>query len=482
MRSICMSDPGAAIRACALLSFVWCVPQAWSQTSYLDNGVIRIGVDLTRGGAISYLSESGSSSSVVNIRDLGRYVQQSFYSGPDPFIPVGATQHPAYAGWGWNPVQAGDVYGNRSQVLSSSNDGTTLYVESIPKQWALSNVDSECTMETWITLDQNRADVRCRLTNYRADTTRYSARHQELPAVYTVGTLHRLFTYTGSAPFTGASLTQIVNNGPPWEYWNSTENWAALVNNQDWGVGIYHPGAYLTVGGFHGTPGSGGPSSVNTGYISPLLTELLDHDIVYAYNYTLILGDLHDDIRAFVYADGPDPRPTYVFGRDRQSFQPVNLTDPTPPYAGHWPLTLDQPDPQLKGPEGWWDAADVPVLYIRAAYDTSNDEAEVFFAGEDGVFTGSQRLTLTIIPDGEIRTHEVDLSSHALYTGPITRVRFDPIISRVSGDRVDLYSITSEPPSVAVPAVSEWGIAVMYLLTLTAATLMIARRGKRVVA
>jgi hypothetical protein len=99
------------------------------QTSYLDNGQIRIGVDLARGGAISYLSLSGTSDNVVNVHDLGRYIQQSYYAGPQPFIPPGAVQHPAYAGWPWNPVQAGDVYDYTPQLLACSNDGTTLYVK-----------------------------------------------------------------------------------------------------------------------------------------------------------------------------------------------------------------------------------------------------------------------------------------------------------------------------------------------------------------
>ncbi len=439
--------------------------------------MIKIGVDLARGGAISYLSESGSSSSVFNTRDLGRFVQQSYFSGPDPFIPAGATQHAAYAGWGWNPVQAGDVYGNRSQVLAYTNDGTTLYVRSAPKQWALQDVDSECTMELWITLESNRAHVRNRLSNARSDTTRYSARHQELPAIYTVGTLYRLFTYTGTTPFTGDSLTQIINSGPPWEYWSSTENWAALVDDQDWGVGVFHPGAYLTAGGFHGPPGVGGPSNDSTGYIAPLHTEFIDHNIVYDYRYTLILGDLNNDIRAYVYAHKPNPRPTYVFGDNRQNFYPANLSDPAPPYGGFWPLTLDQADPQIVSPPGWWDAADVARVYIRAAYHTQQNQAEVFFAGEDGLFTGDKRLPITIIPDGKPHTYEVDLSSHPLYVGVITRLRFDPIVIRTSGDTVDLYSITSEPPSIAIPAVSAWGMTIMCLLALTAATLVIAPRG-----
>ncbi len=425
---------------------------ALSQITYLDNGVIRVGVDLERGGAISYLGEHGSGSSVVNIYDLGRYIQQSYYSGPDPFIPPGATQHPAYAGWGWNPVQAGDVYGYPSAVIDSYNDGSTIYAMSVPKQWALRNVDSECTMEVWVTLDENRVHVRNRLVNARNDTTRYGGRHQELPAIYTVGTLHRLFTYTGSAPFTGDGLTQIHNSGPPWAYWNSTENWSALVDNNDWGLGVFLPGATLTVGGFAGSPGWGWPASFNTGYISPLHTDLIDHDIVYEYEYTLILGDLHADIRSYACANAPAPGPNLLFHRDRGHCLPRHLSDSSPPFDGFWRLILDQHDPQVTLPPGMWDASDVPRIYIQAACSTATDHAEIFFALEDGTFSGDRRVQFTVIPDGQVRTFQVDLHSHPLYSGAITRLRFDPIISAVAGDFVDLHSITSVDPA-SVPAV-----------------------------
>ncbi len=443
-RGNAVKHPGILLAMYAVLPVVCSVPPARADTSFLDNGVIRIGVDLARGGAINYLSESGSSSSVVNIYDLGRYVQQSYYSGPWPFIPDGAVVNPTWVNIGWNAIQAGDSFGFPSQVLDSSNDGTTLYVKCIPKQWALMNWDSEAAMEMWVTLDENRVHVRNRLVNNRSDTTQYPAHGQELPAIYTVGTLHRLFTYAGAAPFTGANLTEIINNGPPWTAWLSTEHWSALVNDQNWGLGVFHPGTLVYNGGFHGTPGIGGPLNDNTGYITPAHWEILDHDITYEYEYTLILGDLYDDIRAYAYANEPDQRPHYVFHQDRQHCYHENLADQGPPYAGFWPLTLDQNNPQVFGPWSLWDSADVPRVYIRAAHHTQYDQAEVYFAGADGVFSASRRVPVTVIPDGEVHTYEVDLASHSLYTGIITRLRFDPVATRVPGDSVDLYSITSQ--------------------------------------
>jgi hypothetical protein len=174
----------------------------------------------------------------------------------------------------------------------------------------------------------------CRI-NHRADRTQYPARDQELPAVYTVGRLHRLFIYDGPGPFTGAPLRQVNNSGPPWASWKATENWAALVDDGGRGVGVVHPGVYSYIGGFHGPPGKGGPKDNPTGYIAPVRQEVLDHNIVYEYRYALVLGTL-EEIRAYAVAHRvPDTRPDYRFDRDRQHWTNSGAADAGfPPGAG----------------------------------------------------------------------------------------------------------------------------------------------------
>jgi len=211
--------------------------------SYLDNGVVKVGVDLAKGGSITYLSVSGTANNVINSYDLGRQVQQSYYSGPSLYNPSNKI-NPSWNPWPWNPIQTGDSYNNTSQVLTQSNDGQTIYVKCIPKQWALNNVPGECTFESWIKLSNNVVVVSNRLLNARSDTTQYTGYDQELPAVYTIGTLSRLVSYAGNAPFTGDAVTNLPNNPPPvWNHGSATESWAAQLNTSDWGVGIYNPGA-----------------------------------------------------------------------------------------------------------------------------------------------------------------------------------------------------------------------------------------------
>ena len=209
-----------------LITTVLCIGCPNSDMSYINNGVIQVGVDLEKGGTITFLADANNLDvNLINSADLGREIQQSYYSGPQPY----GDPHPGWPNWPWNPIGAGDCYGNASEVLEHINDGTTLYVRSIPMQWALDNVPGECTFEKWIELDGNAARVHFRLNNNRSDTTVYPARHQELPAVYTTDRFHRLFSYTGGAPFTWGPLEHIENSGPPWAYFQGTEKWAALV-------------------------------------------------------------------------------------------------------------------------------------------------------------------------------------------------------------------------------------------------------------
>src|SRR5262249_8125594 len=142
--------------------------------AYLDNGVIKVGVDLGRGGSIGYIADAKEGANVVNTHDLGRWIGQSYYAGPRPF----GTPHPGWKDWPWNPVSAGDVYGSPSKVLEKKNDGKTLYVKSIPMQWALRNVPGDCTFETWLTLEGRTVRVRNRLTNERKDVKQYPAMDQ----------------------------------------------------------------------------------------------------------------------------------------------------------------------------------------------------------------------------------------------------------------------------------------------------------------
>ncbi len=455
----------------ALVSFLWPVysaPAAERGLSYLDNGTIRLGVDLDRGGAIVWLSRSKGAAdgpaeppNVVNNFDHGRQVQMSFYSGPVPFTAGDKRPAKHWEHLGWNPVQAGDDFGHGSRVIEHENDGRQLRVKCVPLQWPLDNVESECALESWITLEGNRVLVRGRLVNRRSDHTQYPAMRQELPAIYVNGPYHRLLTYTGERPFTEGPLSRIErrpDDPAPWATFTASEHWAALVDEHDWGLGVWSPDASLFAGGFAGEPGQGGTHDSPTGYLSPTLAEVLDHNIEYEFRYVLVLGDLAE-IRRSVYQRPERPAPPeYRFARDRQHWHFVSAADQGWPIEGELRLKLDQDDPQLIGPEGFWQATDAPRLYIHGAWPPGPDQAEVFFkTAAEPDFSPEKKVTLPLIPDGQYRVYSVDLSQAAGYRGGITGLRFDPLPEGRSGTIVRLRSIGFREPKPAgdSPAVKQ---------------------------
>lgn len=413
----------------------------------LDNGIVRVGLDLSRGGAITHLSR-GDGPNRVNNHDLGRQIQMSYYSGPIPYEPGGRKPMPFWSGLGWNPIQSGDVYNNRSRVLESRFKKTRAYVKSIPMHWPLDNVPGECVFESWVELRGPVAHLRQRITNRRDDKTQYPARPQELPAVYLNGPWHRLITYRGDRPFTNAPTEEVPKrpwdeNGP-WTTFHNPECWAALLDDQGDGVGVWSPGNPILSGGFVGEPGKGGTLDGPTGYIAPIRTEILDHNIAFESRCSLIVGNL-SDIRGWVARQPrPPARPSWRFQKDRQGWHLVNASDRGWPVRGFLDIALDRSDPQLVGPPSFWRAADAPVLVIDARSDQES-MGEVFWSRHDAPsFSPERRLAFRLPGDGRRQLIRVRLSDHPEYRAALTQIRIDPAPGGIAGSRMQLYGVWLE--------------------------------------
>jgi hypothetical protein len=422
--------------------------------SYLDNGTVRLGVDLDIGGAITYLSKSGNDENIVNNHDWGRQIQMSFYAMPSPYFPDnGKKPREEWAFIGWNPIQSGDVYGNPSKVIAHRNNGEEMYVKCIPMHWPLDNEPGQCTFECWLTLENNTVRVRSQLNNVRKDGTQYAARTQELPAMYTNGEYYRLFTYDGAQPFTDAPVRRIEKvwdtsippaeaPGGPWDNWYASENWAALVRDDGFGLGIWTPGTYSYMGGFAGTPGSGGSKDGPTGYISPTRREILDHNIQYRYGYTLIVGQL-EEIRDYVYEHADhNVLPDYTFEKDRQSWTLAGARDEGWPVEGKWNVTVAGENPRLIGPKTFWEAEEMPTVYLRAAFDTGTSYATLRWEGFGGSREGQIRFE--VIPDNIVRTYAIYLSGMESYRGPCTRLVLSPATDGKTGRSITIHRLSYE--------------------------------------
>src|SRR5262245_36480594 len=271
---------------------------ALSGISYLDNGTIRVEIDLDHGGKITYLGRSREPAS-----DVIEAVEQSYSDG------------------GWHVAATG------GDVLSSENDGTTIHTGVVPRtdDGAL----CACSLETWVTLKGSTALVRNRLTRTRSDQGVHPPTPQELPGLYTTGTAYRLFTYDGRVPYTGAPARRISTGGAghfdgPGAAFAATEHWAALLGTGGRGVGLFFPGLTRFTG-IDGTSAGIEQGGVN-GYLAATTPEILDARVVYSYNYALVLGSLRQ-IRAYAVAHRRDPRPNYRFSSDRRHWWYRNTVD-----------------------------------------------------------------------------------------------------------------------------------------------------------
>ena len=87
--------------------------------SWLENGEIKVGVDLSLGGAITWLSKGGGENRVNNF-DHGRQIQLSYVSGP---VPVGTAEQKPSEHWrplGGMPSQAGSDCRNGPSEFGTS--------------------------------------------------------------------------------------------------------------------------------------------------------------------------------------------------------------------------------------------------------------------------------------------------------------------------------------------------------------------------
>lgn len=276
-------------------------------TLVIENAQVGAEIDLDHGCSISGAWATGSGVNLVNTADLGRYIQVSYYSGPSGF------QGCTWRGqdWAWNPIGAGDQFGNPAQVISAekSGDGTSVTCSMRPIQWGCNNVLCDCTVDLVYRLDGNAIVANVALNNDRIDHTDYGPHDQELPAVYTNGGFYRLVGYTGASPCSGDPNVQEWNAGWddslsfPWVPGRLdvlTEPVLTLLAPNDFGLGVYSSAMEHFIAGFaggEGAKGSGGTKDGQTGYIAPVASRALGYNERFEYTYAIVLGNL-PDIRA----------------------------------------------------------------------------------------------------------------------------------------------------------------------------------------
>ncbi|MCF7818654.1 MAG: hypothetical protein K9M54_12320 [Kiritimatiellales bacterium] len=349
---------------------------------YLENSRLKLGIDLRAGGAVTYLEDKvHKSGNMINSFDWGRQIQQSYYSGPIPFIgPKGEQPVKQWAGLGWNPIQAGGFGGIPSKSIAFEHGADFLRVRCIPMQWPHMNLPGDCEFEATYRLSgANAVLMEARIINARVDKTQYPARNQEMPALYTNGPWYRLVTYMGDAPFSDKPCVTIVDQndgkGWPWLKFYAPEHWLALVNDKGFGVGLYQPDTARMVGGFAGgdaKKGSGGPKDSPTGYISPVANRILDHNIDWTYRTWIIVGSL-DEIRGFAQSQPRNPL-SWDFNDLRHGWTYEHASDSGWPVCSGLDITFkEKPQGAMVSDEIFWKAEDATFLEIEAAFSAATN-------------------------------------------------------------------------------------------------------------
>ena len=412
--------------------------------TFLDNGEIRIGMDLSLGGAVTFVSSKDHPGNIINSADLGRQIQMSHYSGPWPFEVGAKKPRKEWAGLGWNPIQTGDCFGNPSWVVEHRNNHKVIYIKSIPMQWPLDNVLGDCTFETWTRLEGPVIHMRYRCTNYRSDQTAYHPCPQELPAVYTISKLCHLMSYTGTRPFTGDTLTRITNdwrNSWPWTRFVATERWAALVNDDDWGLGVFKDEGAQFDGGIYGDARSDDPKDSSTAYVAPIHMENFDFNIVYEHQTAFVVGKLAD-IRRRVNDMATRTPPRWRFVKDRQHWTVRNASDQGFPMRGAWRIKFGASKPLLESAVQCWRAEAAPSLELKVAYTGRATTARIFWKRwNDDNYDGQRSCEVDLNPDGKFHTYHVNLASSLEYRDLIIGLAIEPVTQPRPGEGMAIKSV-----------------------------------------
>ena len=255
-------------------------PAVASEQKFIENGKVKIGVDLSSGGSIFWFSELPADRNLLNHADRGRFIQQSYYGKPDGSLWVDKP-------WRWNPVQGGDYKDRPAKLLELKETKDTLYVRSIPVNWAGGEDVEDCRMEQWITLSEDLAHIRFRFSYKGLEN--HPPTHQELPAVFVDYALPDLVYYKGNKPWTDGPL-QKESPGWPNEYRDTPEHWAAFIAADGRGVGMLFPGTdRITTYRFNGPEG---PKGGGCSYFSPIRTMSVTPGMVFEYKVYLMIGEV----------------------------------------------------------------------------------------------------------------------------------------------------------------------------------------------
>lgn len=214
---------------------------------------------------------------MVNNRDFGRQIQQSFYAGE---LQTHPDQHSAWSPWPWNIVQSGDVYGNEAQMIPLFVTKTRAVIMTTPMLWDRNNKpEYQATLINDITVMGNLIRIHVALIlSHECQIVNPRPHHQEMPAVYADGWLNHLVSGNREIK----NETDFI-----WAYWEG-EQWAGAFDDSGRGFAVYMDSVELFIGGRYEN------GLDKTTYFAPLRTIELKPGDTLNYTYWIVVGTIQD--------------------------------------------------------------------------------------------------------------------------------------------------------------------------------------------
>lgn len=251
-----------------------------------------MGIDRTKGAAITWLSWAEYPKNMVNSADPGRLIQQSNYAG-HRLDRKADGQSKSWSPWSWNPIQGGGVSSWARVNEFKRRDGHTLYAETVPKLWDMPNEEAAALMRQWTGFEPgmpNVVMVRCEFIARREENDRWGPARlspQEIPACYFTRNFNTIKSYLGD----GRWRDETQPPGPPWGKARPPRNAMALFAPGGPGVAVFSPAATQPWNfGPHAGGSSDDPAAGPCMHVAPIDRDNLGPKSAYRYRYWLVVG------------------------------------------------------------------------------------------------------------------------------------------------------------------------------------------------
>lgn len=260
---------------------------------YIDNQVMKIGIDRSMGAAITWLSWKKNPENIINTHDPGRLLQQSYYAGANLDRQVDG-QAKSWSPWSWNPIQGGGVKSWARVTKFQKIGDKQLESETIPKLWDMPNEEAEALMEQSTEFVQdmpNAVEVRNRLVCKRAKDDKWGnavPRHQELPACYFNSKFHNVEIYLGDGKW--EEVKQVP--GPPWGRAHPKLHIMGCFADNGQGIALFSPAAdqHWNFGPHEKFTPTAKPMDNQCMHMAPIGLVNLGSQTTLEYRYWMVMG------------------------------------------------------------------------------------------------------------------------------------------------------------------------------------------------